>query len=148
MKNSIVIAAAVALIVCSTWPGLDGVRKQLWPSRPAAVVPVPIPIPAPPPPAVVTPAPLPSPPVAVPVQPAVIDPPPTIASPAKPKPKPKQTAKPKAAKAEDGPDLPYSCSQVRWAVATFPQSWLDDQGNARGITEKQRRQAQDCLVRK
>ena len=116
---------------------LTRLRHWLWPSRS-----IPLPMPAPLPKAE---------PVAL---PPVITPPPapeivTPASPAAPaaiKPH-KRKSKPRV-RADEGPDLPYSCITVRWAAAMFSRDYLEEQGRARGITERQRRQAQACLAGK
>lgn len=41
--------------------------------------------------------------------------------------------------------LPYSCSTIRWAVATFDRDWLEQQARLRGITLTQQRAIRQCL---
>jgi len=51
---------------------------------------------------------------------------------------------------DSGPDLPYSCTMVRWAAALYTPAQLEEMGRANGISlsPKQRRQAKACIIGK
>jgi len=66
----------------------------------------------------------------------------------KAKPQGKTQAKPQTRSADDGLDLPYSCAKVRWATAMFTKEYLEAEGERRGLTEKQKRQARACLAKR
>jgi len=144
---------------------IERVRQWLWPHRRTPVVPVPVsiprPLPSPPanrdelvpqlPPAAIAP---------LPVVPEVVTPTPEVkAEPIvkptdKAKPKVKQQGKAKlqskapARAADDGPDLPYSCLEVRTAAVIYSQEYLEAEGLRRGLTAKQKRQAQACFLKR
>lgn len=62
-----------------------------------------------------------------------------------PLPKPKPTLKPKTRYVRAAPPLGYSCATIRWAVRTFPRSWIEAEARKRNITPAQRRYAARCL---
>lgn len=150
MRALIIAAALLALPCTAQGKSLDCV---LWPRSAACQPAPPAPVPASPVPPVRSPV----------VAPKAPSPAPTVdtgrpmpkgpvVAKAKPKPKPKaaksKRVKPTAKRvADDGPDLPWPCWQVKLGALGKSEAQLKAEGTARGIklTPKQERQAKACL---